>query len=104
MLMFQMLSDWSHAGNNCENIIIVTNDSDSVTKVQVIVEFDNTNVGLKILQTSPFRSTFPGGVPISKYEVQFPAKGTRGAAEVTRLQFPLTLHCHGLQQYTKYRD
>ena len=68
---------------------IVTNDSNSVTKV--IVEFDNTNVGLKILQTSPFRSTFPRGVPISKYEVQFPAKDKRGAAEVTRLQFPLTL-------------
>ena len=38
----------------------VTNDSNSVTKV--IVEFDNTNVGLKYLQISPLRSTFPGGV------------------------------------------
>ena len=78
---------------------VVTNDSNSVTKV--IVEFDNTNVGLKCLLTSPFRSAFPRGVSISKYEVQFPAKGKR-SAEVTRLQFPLT--CHGLQQYTKYRD
>ena len=54
----------------------------------MIVEFDNSTVGLKCLQTSP--STFSHGVPISKYEVQFPAKGKRGA-EVTRLQFPLTL-------------
>ena len=70
------VSDGSVTGamGTIENI--VTNDSNSVTKVTV--EFDNTNVGLKCLQTSPFRSTFPRGVPISKYEVQFPAKGKRG--------------------------
>ena len=58
--------------------------------VKVLVKFDHPDVGLKAAQSSPYRSTFQCAVPISKLEVKFPAQGRRGA-EVTRLQFPLTL-------------
>ena len=58
--------------------------------VKVLVKFDHPDVGLKAAQSSPYRSTFRRAVPISKHEVKFPAQGRRGA-EVTRLQFPLTL-------------
>ena len=58
--------------------------------VKVLVKFDHPDVGLKAAQSSPYRSTFQCAVPISKHEVKFPAQGRRGA-EVTRLQFPLTL-------------
>ena len=54
---------------------IVTNDNDNVT--HVIVEFDNSNVGLQCIQSSPFKSPFPHAVPIVKHEVQFPAKGEK---------------------------
>ena len=54
------------------------------------MKFDHPDVGLKAAQSSPYRSTFQCAVPISKLEVKFPAQGRRGA-EVTRLQFPLTL-------------
>ena len=54
------------------------------------LKFDHPDVGLKAVQFSPYCSTFPHAVPISKHEVKFPAQGRRGA-EVTRLQFPLTL-------------
>ena len=42
------------------------------------------------MQSSPYRSTFQCAVPISKHEAKFPAQDRCGA-EVTRLQFPLTL-------------
>ena len=58
--------------------------------VKVLVKFDHLDVGLKAVQSSPYRSTFQCAVPISKHEVKFPAQGRRGA-EVTCLQFPLTL-------------
>ena len=67
---------------------IVTNDNDNVT--HVIVEFDNSNVGLQCIQSSPFNSSFPCVVPVVKHEVQFPAKGRKGS-EISRVQFPLTL-------------
>ena len=54
------------------------------------MKFDHSDVGLKAIQSSPYRSTFQHAVPISKHEVKFPAQGRHGA-EVTRLQFPLTL-------------
>ena len=58
--------------------------------VKILVKFDHPDVGLKAVQSSPYHSTFPHAVPIGKHEVKFPAQGRRGA-EVTRLQFPLTL-------------
>ena len=59
---------------------------------KVLVKFDHPDVGLKAVQSSPYRSmaTFPYTVPIGKYEVKFFAQGRCGA-EVTCLQFPLTL-------------
>lgn len=67
---------------------IVCNANDKVTNILVV--FDNSNVGVDAIHSSPFRSSFPRAVPLNKCEVQFPAMGKRGA-EVTRLQFPLTL-------------
>ena len=47
-------------------------------------------LGLKAIQTSPYRTTFNDAVPLTKHEVVFLAKGKKGS-EITRLQFPLTL-------------
>ena len=74
-------------GARGEVVHVVSND---VKVVKVLVKFDHPDVGLKAVQSSPYRSTFPYAVPIGKYEVKFFAQGRRGA-EVTRLQFPLTL-------------
>ena len=62
--------------------------SEKVSKV--LVHFDDPNIGRKALQTSPYRSSYPLAVPISKCEVKFTIKRLKGA-EVTRLQFPLIL-------------
>ena len=75
-------------GARGEVVHIVTNDSSIVTKV--LVKFDNQRVGIKAIQTSPYRATFPNAVPLGKHEVVFRAKRKRGS-EITRLQFPLTL-------------
>ena len=67
---------------------VVTNSNNQVS--QVLVKFDNSRVGLKSIQSSPYRFTYPHAVPLTKYEVMFFARGKRGS-EITRLQFPLTL-------------
>ena len=67
---------------------IVTDSSGEVSTV--LVKFDNEQVGLGASQSSQYRGTHPNAVPLSKLEVVFLAKGKRGA-EITRLQFPLTL-------------
>ena len=74
-------------GARGEVVHVVVNDG-KVTKV--LVKFDHPDVGLKAIQSSAYRSAFPQAVAIIKHEVKFPAQGRRGA-EVTRLQFPLTL-------------
>ena len=74
-------------GARGEVVHVVVNDG-KVTKV--LVQFDHPDVGLKAIQSSAYHSAFPQAVPIVKHEVKFPAHGRRGA-EVTRLQFPLTL-------------
>ena len=58
--------------------------------VNVLVVFDNHQVGLKAIQSSQYRSSFPTAVPLVKHEVVFLARGKKGS-EVTRVQFPLTL-------------
>lgn len=69
---------------------IVTNNNNDVTTV--LVKFDNEQVGTKACQSSQYCATcmYPGAVPIKKVEVVFLARGKHGA-EITRLQFPLTL-------------
>ena len=67
----------------------------------VLVKFDCGKVGHKAHQASRFSGIYPNAVPVSKVEVVFLARGKRGA-EITRLQFPLTLY-HGLLLSTKYR-
>ena len=71
-----------------EVVHIVTNDNHMVTSV--LVKFDNQQVGIKAIQTSPYRASFPNAIPLGKHEVVFRAKRKRGS-EITRLQFPLTL-------------
>ena len=82
------VSDGLVNGARGEVVHVVTNSDDEVTCV--LVKFDNSTVGHKSIQTSPYRSTYPHAPPLAKYEVVFLAKGKRGS-EITRLQFPLTL-------------
>ena len=82
------VSDGLVNGARGEVVHIVTNNNNKVTTV--LIKFDNDRVGLKAIQTSPYRATYSNAVPIAKYEVVFCAKGRRGS-EITRLQFPLTL-------------
>ena len=82
------VSDGLVNGARGEVVHVVTNDNNDPTSV--LVKFDNNRVGLKSIQTSPYRSRFAKAVPLNKYEVVFFAKGKRGS-EIKRLQFPLTL-------------
>ena len=82
------VSDGLVNGARGEVVHVVTNDMDKVTNI--LVNFDNTEVGSKAKVSSPYRSRFGEAVPFAKHEVIFLAKGKRGS-EVTRLQFPLTL-------------
>jgi hypothetical protein len=56
----------------------------------ILVKFDNPNVGLQKILSSPYRSLCNNAVPITKHETTFLAQGKKGS-EITRLQFPLTL-------------
>ena len=79
------VSDGQVNGARGEVVHVVTNNDNKVTTV--LVKFDNDHVGLKAIQSSPYRATYTHAVPIAKYEVVFPTKGS----EITRFQFPLTL-------------
>ena len=82
------VSDGLVNGARGEVMHVVTNDDNKVTTV--LVKFDNDHVGLKAMQSSPYRTIYTHAVPVAKYEIVFPAKGKKGS-EITRLQFPLTL-------------
>ena len=82
------VSDGLVNGARGEVVKIMTNSENKVTKI--LIKFDNGQVGLKTIQSSPYRTAFPNAVPIGKHEVMFFAKQKRGS-EITRLQFPLTL-------------
>ena len=82
------VSDGLVNGARGEVVHIVTSNDNKVTTV--LVKFDNRRVGLKAIQTSPYRTTYSDAIPLAKYEVVFCAKGKRGS-EITCLQFPLTL-------------
>ena len=82
------MSDGLVNGARGEIVHIVTNSNSEVTTV--LVKFDNEQVGVKARRSSQYRTTYANAVPLSKVEVVFLAKGKRGA-EITRLQFPLTL-------------
>jgi hypothetical protein len=71
-----------------EVVHIVTNNSSETTSI--LMKFDNSRVGLKAIQSSPYRARFANAVPLHKREVVFFAKGKHGS-EIERLQFPLTL-------------
>ena len=82
------VSDGLVNGARGEIVHVVTNSSSEVCTV--LVKFDNEQVGLKACQSSQYRRGHPNAVPLRKVEVVFLARGKRGA-EITRLQFPLTL-------------
>ena len=82
------MSDGLVNGARGEVVHIVTNDNNDVTTV--LVKFDCGKVGHKAHQASRFSAMYPNAVPVTKVEVVFLARGKRGA-EITRLQFPLTL-------------
>ena len=82
------VSDGLVNGARGEVVHVITNNSNDITSV--LVKFDNNQVGLKSIQTSPHRARFPNTIPLNKHEVVFFAKGKRGS-EIKRLQFPLTL-------------
>ena len=82
------VSDGLVNGARGEVVHVVTNSDDEVT--HVLMKFDNSTVGRKSIQTSPYQSRYPHAVPLAKYEVMFFAKGKRGS-EITRLQFPFEL-------------
>ena len=75
-------------GARGEIVYVAANENSDVTAV--LVKFDCVKVGQKAHQASRFSGIYPNAVPISKVEVVFLARGKRGA-EITRLQFPLTL-------------
>ena len=54
---------------------VITNDKNEV--VTILIDFDNTKVGIKCIQTSPHKQTYPNAVPICKHEVQFLARGKK---------------------------
>ena len=67
---------------------VITNDKNEVTVI--LVHFDTTSIGVKCIQTSAYKQSYPNAVPICKHEVQFLARRKKGA-EINRIQFPLTL-------------
>ena len=89
-------SDGLVNGARDEVVHVVTNIDNKVTTV--LVKFNNSRVGLKAIQSSPYqaiqsspyRATYTNAVPLAKYEVLFPAKGKKGS-EITCLQFLLTI-------------
>ena len=54
------------------------------------MKFDNQTVGLKAIQSSPFRTTYQNAVPLIKHEATFLLRGRRGN-DIKCLQFPLTV-------------
>ena len=70
-------------------VVHVAFDSDGKT-THILVNFDNTMIGLRTRQSSRFHDIYPDAVPLKKHEAVFFARGKRGF-EVTRVQFPLTL-------------
>ena len=69
-------------------IHVVTSDERNVVKI--LVKFDNQTVGLKAIQSSPFRTAYPNAVPLIKHEATFLLRGRRGN-DIKCVQFPLTL-------------
>ena len=58
-----------------EVVHIVTNTEHKVTTI--LVRLDNSRVGLKEIQSSPYRNTYTDAEPLEKYEVVCPVKGKK---------------------------
>ena len=57
-------SDGLVNGARGEIVHIVSNSDHVITSV--LVKFDNPHVGLRAIQSTPYRSTFPNAVPLAK--------------------------------------
>ena len=82
------VSDGLVNGARGEVVHVVISNEHNVVKI--LVKFDNQTVGLKAIQSSPFRTAYPNAVPLIKHEATFLLRGRRGN-DIKRLQFPLTL-------------
>ena len=82
------VSDGLVNGARGEVVHVLIEGNKKVNKI--LVKFDNPNVGLAAIQSSPYKAMYSNAVPLSKHEATFLAQGKRGS-EVTRLQFFLTL-------------
>ena len=82
------VSDGLVNGARGEVVHVVISNERNVVKI--LVKFDNQTVGLKAIQSSPFRTAYPNAVPLIKHEATFLLRGRRGN-DIKRLQFPLTL-------------
>ena len=58
--------------------------------ITVLVKFDNADVGKRAIATGQWRDKYPSAVPIVRHESKFEKAKNKGA-QVSRLQFPLTL-------------
>ena len=54
---------------------VITNDKNEV--VTILVDIDNVNVGVKCIQTSSHKQSYPNAVPICKHEVHYLARGKK---------------------------
>ena len=79
-------------GARGEVVHIVTNDNSMVANV--LPKFDNQQVGIKAIQTSPYRVRFPDAVPLGKHEVVFRAKRKRGSEMAEALKFKMCSPCN----------
>ena len=82
------VSDGLVNGARGEVVHVVISNERNVIKI--LVKFDNQTVGLKAIQSSPFRTAYPNAVPLIKHEATFLLRGRHGN-DIKRLQFPLTL-------------
>ena len=60
------VSDGLVNGARGEVVHVVTNNTNDVTSIYILVKFDNSRVGLKSIQTSPYRARFTNAVPLNK--------------------------------------
>ena len=63
---------------------------DKTTPTVILVQFDNNRIGEAAKLRSLYKNINQSAVPIGKYEASFTV-GSQNTAEVTRVQFPLTL-------------
>ena len=80
-----VVSDGLVNGARGEVVHVVISNERNVVKI--LVKFDNQTVGLKAIQSSPFRTAYTNAVPLIKHEATFLLRGRRGN-DIKRLPSP----------------